>query len=72
MHRAMNVLQNQNPQENPYYYDHPLFGQIFLAGLLALTGYPDSLNPSATAQSIEALYLVPKILMGYLLYLTRS
>ncbi|OLC85659.1 MAG: hypothetical protein AUJ08_02485 [Thaumarchaeota archaeon 13_1_40CM_3_50_5] len=66
MHRAMNVLQNQNPQENPYYYDHPLFGQIFLAGLLALTGYPDSLNPSATAQSIEALYLVPKILMGLL------
>ncbi|HEX2614825.1 MAG TPA: hypothetical protein VHL10_04980, partial [Nitrososphaera sp.] len=30
MRRAMTVLEHQNPQENPYYYDHPLFGQIFL------------------------------------------
>ncbi len=66
MRRAMNVLEHQILQENPYYYDHPLFGQIFLAGLLALTGYPDSLNPSGSAQSIESLYLVPKIWMGLL------
>jgi hypothetical protein len=66
MRRAMVVLEGQNPQENPYYYDHPLFGQIFLAGLLAITGYPDSLHPSASAQSIEELYLVPKIWMGLL------
>jgi 4-amino-4-deoxy-L-arabinose transferase-like glycosyltransferase len=66
MRRAMAVLEGQNPQEGPYYYDHPLFGQIFLAGLLAVTGYPDSLHPSASAQSIEDLYLVPKIWMGLL------
>jgi hypothetical protein len=66
MRRAMNVLEHQLPQENPYYYDHPLFGQIFLAGLLALIGYPYSLNPSTSAQSIEELYLVPKIWMGLL------
>jgi hypothetical protein len=62
----MNVLEHQMPQESPYYYDHPRFGQIFLAGLLAVTGYPDSLHPSASAQSIEELYLVPKIWMGLL------
>ncbi len=66
MRRAMNVLEHQMLQENLYYYDHPLFGQIFLAGLLALTNYPDSLNPSISAQSIESLYLVPKIWMGVL------
>jgi len=66
MRRAMTVLEGQNPQENPYYYDHPLFGQIFLAGLLAVTGYPSSLHPNGSAQSIEELYLVPKIWMGLL------
>lgn len=66
MRRAMVVLENQNLQENLYYYDHPLFGQIFLAGLLGITGYPDSLTPSPTAESIEALYAVPKIWMGLL------
>lgn len=66
MRRAMNVLEHQMPQENPYYYDHPLFGQIFLAGLLAVTGFPDSLHPSASVQSIEELYLIPKIWMGLL------
>ncbi|WP_158385265.1 ArnT family glycosyltransferase [Candidatus Nitrososphaera evergladensis] len=66
MRRAMNVLVYQMPQENPYYYDHPLFGQMFLAGLLAVTGFPDSLHPSASVQSVEELYLVPKIWMGLL------
>ena len=66
MDRAMNVLQDQNVQLNPYYHDHPFFGQVLLAGMLAATGFPDSLNPSAMAESIESLYLVPKIWMGIL------
>ncbi|MGI0025249.1 MAG: glycosyltransferase family 39 protein, partial [Nitrososphaera sp.] len=66
MLRAMNVLYYHDVQENPYYYDHPPFGQIFLAGLLAITGYPNSLNPSSSVESIQTLYLVPKIWMGIL------
>src|ERR687887_168229 len=35
MRRAMHVMQGLGPQE-AYYYDHPFFGQIFLAGMLTL------------------------------------
>ncbi|MGH9878988.1 MAG: phospholipid carrier-dependent glycosyltransferase, partial [Nitrososphaerales archaeon] len=66
MRRAMNVLYYHSVQENLYYYDHPPFGQIFLAGLLAITGYPNSLSPSSSVESIQTLYLVPKIWMGIL------
>jgi hypothetical protein len=52
-------------------YDHPYFGQLFLAGLLRIVGYPSSLHPSAAApddliRSIEMLHLVPRVLMGLL------
>jgi len=61
----MKVMENGNPQE-AFFHDHPFFGQLFLAGALAVVGYPDSLNPTADAQSMESLYLVPRILMGLL------
>ena len=70
MRRAMQVLQGLGPQESrityDYLYDHPYFGQIFLAGALSLINYPDSLNPSSDIHSIEMLYLVPRVLMGIL------
>ena len=70
MRRAMQVLQGLGPQESrityDYLYDHPYFGQLFLAGALSLINYPDSLNPSSSIQSIEMLYLVPRVLMGIL------
>jgi hypothetical protein len=70
MRRAMQVLQGLGPQESrityDYLYDHPYFGQLFLAGALSLINYPDSLNPSSSIQSIETLYLVPRVLMGIL------
>jgi hypothetical protein len=65
MRRAMQVLEGSGPQEGSF-YDHPYFGQLFLAGALALTGYPASTSPSADAQSIGDLYAVPRILMGIL------
>ena len=65
MRRAMNVLEGSGPQETSF-YDHPYFGQLLLAGFLGATGYPGSLDPSATPQSIEALYAVPRVLMGVL------
>lgn len=67
MRRAMNMLETHSPQEDPYFYDHPYFGQIFLSGIFWMTGYPSSLHPSANSiQSIKTLYLFPRILMGVL------
>ena len=70
MRRAMQVLQGLGPQETrstyDFPYDHPYFGQIFLAGALSLINYPDSLSPSSDTHSIEMLYLVPRVLMGIL------
>jgi hypothetical protein len=66
--RAMHVLVAKTPQEGEF-YDHPYFGQLFLAGILTLTGYPDSLHPSAEGdvlKSVEQLWLVPKLAIGIL------
>jgi Dolichyl-phosphate-mannose-protein mannosyltransferase len=66
--RAMHVLEGQGPQAEPY-YDHPYFGQLFLAGIFKLIGYPDSLlHPVADGDvhSIEMLWLVPRVIMGLL------
>ena len=65
MRRAMHVMEGLGPQE-AYYYDHPFFGQIFLGSMLAIIGYPESLNPSPDLASIESLYEVPRALMGIL------
>lgn len=65
MRRAMHLLDGGGPQE-AFFYDHPYFGQIFLAGFLGVTGYPGSIDPSPTPQSVEAMYAVPRVLMGIL------
>jgi hypothetical protein len=71
MRRAMLVLEGMGPQESaatgyPRTYDHPYFGQLFLAGALGLVGYPASFNPGSDVSSIQELHLVPRILMGLL------
>jgi dolichyl-phosphate-mannose--protein O-mannosyl transferase len=83
MHRAMQVLEDFNYHYKqssiyPYPYDHPFFGQYFLAGMLAVLGYPESLHLSSSStttaaiargdmtHSIEMLYLVPRVLIGLL------
>jgi hypothetical protein len=71
MRRAMLVLEGMGPQESaatgyPRTYDHPYFGQLFLAGALGLVGYPEVLNPDSDLSSIQELHLVPRILMGLL------
>jgi Ca2+/Na+ antiporter len=70
MRRAMEVQQGLGPQETKaiffYPYDHPYFGQIFLASVLSLINYPSSIHPSVNSDSIEMLYLVPRVLMGIL------
>jgi dolichyl-phosphate-mannose--protein O-mannosyl transferase len=69
MGRAMHVLEGKGPQEESYFYDHPYFGQLFLAGVFTLIDYPSSLNPTPNSNevhSIEMLYIVPRVLMGLL------
>jgi hypothetical protein len=74
MRRTMAVLSGAGPQDtrrdfvSDYNntYDHPYFGQILLAGLLASIGYPNSLHPVADSLSIERLFLIPRILIGLL------
>jgi Dolichyl-phosphate-mannose-protein mannosyltransferase len=75
LRKAMYVLDENGLQEGPedvlsHYgriYTHPYFSQIFLAGIFAMIGYPDSLNPTpGDAHSIEMLWFVPRVLMGLL------
>jgi len=70
MRRALHVLAGQGPQEitgSFSLYDHPYFGQLFLAGALSLIGYPNSLNPViGNVHSIETLFMAPRVLMGLL------
>ena len=81
MHRTMLVLEGlghhqQQSSIYPHPYDHPYFGQYFLAGMLAMLGYPESLHLSSSStaaiargdmtHSIEMLYLVPRVLIGLL------
>ncbi|MGI0102957.1 MAG: ArnT family glycosyltransferase [Nitrosotalea sp.] len=65
MRRAMHVLAGLGPQES-FFYDHPFFGQIFLASALGLIGFPGSLHVSASPNSISTLYLAPRVIMGIL------
>ncbi len=71
LRRAMLILNGLGPQESalngyPRTYDHPYFGQLFLAGALSVTGFPYLMNPNTDVISIETLHLVPRILMGIL------
>jgi hypothetical protein len=68
--RAVLLLNGQGPKDPDYPYDHPYFGQVFLAGVLKLIGYTDSLDPRTVGSyanvehPIELLYLFPRVLMG--------
>jgi hypothetical protein len=71
MRRAMQVIEGLGPQESSstyfFAYDHPYFGQLFLASVLKVVGYPDLLQPKiGDVHSIEMLYFVPRVLMGIL------
>jgi 4-amino-4-deoxy-L-arabinose transferase-like glycosyltransferase len=71
--RAINTILGGPPEEvkvlgpNPS-YDNPFFGQIFLASMLSLADYPNSLNPDdkINANSVGALFLMPRMAMGIL------
>lgn len=60
--------QFDHTQDSTSSYDHPFFGQIFLASIFKVIGYPDFSNISNDSgiQSVEILYMAPRILMGLL------
>ena len=64
MRRAVNLLHTANPQEGNV-YDHPYFGQIAIASILAITNYSD-IKPSTDPESLQSLYMIPRIFMGLL------
>lgn len=73
--RAMHVLEGWGPQETKSEYDtpydHPYFGQLFLAGVFSIVGYPNLVPISDESveelkNSVEQLYIFPRILMGLL------
>ena len=57
MRRAMHMLEGLGPQEGSF-YDHPYFGQMFLAGVLWLAGYQHLPDTLASAQTVAALSLI--------------
>src|SRR5687768_1590216 len=65
MRRAMHVMAGLGPQEGTF-YDHPYFGQLFLAGIFSLIGYPSSLDLASNPESISSLFAVPRLIMGML------
>lgn len=64
MHHALNFLHSGNVQEGEF-YDHPYFGTIAISSVLAITNYPD-VKPSTDPNSLQSLYIVPRIFMGLL------
>jgi dolichyl-phosphate-mannose--protein O-mannosyl transferase len=62
----MQVLRGLGLEESGVYV-HPYFSQLFLASIFWIIGYPTSLHPIANnIDSIETLYMVPRVLMGIL------
>jgi 4-amino-4-deoxy-L-arabinose transferase-like glycosyltransferase len=73
--RAMHVLEGLGPQETKSEYDtpydHPYFGQLFLAGIFSTMGYPNLVPISDGSveelkDSVDQLYIFPRILTGLL------
>src|SRR5919202_3682755 len=78
LRRAMYMIEYLSPQDpssrfdhsqvSTSSYDHPYFGQLFLAGVFRLIGYPGLLDPKPgdAIHSVEMLYFIPRVLMGLL------
>jgi hypothetical protein len=65
--RGLHVSEGLGVHEPSSRYDHPYFGWLFLGNIFNIVGYPDSLSPKVgDTASIEAVWSVPRILMGLL------
>jgi Dolichyl-phosphate-mannose-protein mannosyltransferase len=76
MRRSMHVLEGHgtldplsqfdHSQESTSTYDHPFFGQLFMASVLATLNYPHAFVSDSAFDSIQNLYLGPRLIMGVL------
>jgi hypothetical protein len=64
--RALNFINTLNPKDPYIGYDHPYFGQIFLAAVFIIIGYQNLLSSSHVYLNYEMLLLIPRVLMGIL------
>lgn len=55
-----------HPQSSSSSYDHPFFGQIFLAGIFKIIDYPQNLIALNNFANIEKLFDTPRLVMGVL------
>src|SRR5687767_10759745 len=55
-----------HPQSSTSSYDHPFFGQIFLAGIFKIINYPQNLIADISSANIEKLFDTPRLIMGVL------
>jgi len=53
-----------HPQDTTSAYDHPFFGQIFLAAVFKFINFPESIKTVADASSTESLFAMPRLIMG--------
>jgi hypothetical protein len=61
------TIYDQPYNDEVYLFDHPYFGQLFLAGALGVIGYPFGLgNAPEDKDSIETLYTIPRVFIGLL------
>ncbi len=63
--RAVNFLNTLELTDNSIGYNHPYFGQIFLAAFLGITDYQDFFT-SPGHLNYEMIFLIPRIFMGIL------
>jgi hypothetical protein len=63
--RAINLMDTLNPKDPYIGYDHPYFGQIFLAAVFIITAYQNLFSPTGHL-NYELTLLIPRIVMGAL------
>ncbi|HZO11479.1 MAG TPA: glycosyltransferase family 39 protein [Nitrososphaeraceae archaeon] len=66
---AVRLSEGSGPQDPEIGYLWPYFGEIFLAGIFSIIGYPTSMihyNQLDILLSVEILWLVPRVIMGIL------
>lgn len=53
-----------HPQDSTSSYDHPFFGPILLATIFKIINFPDIVRTDSDSISMEAVYSVPRLIMG--------
>jgi hypothetical protein len=53
-----------HPQDSTSSYDHPFFGQILLATIFKIIDFPNIVKTGSESISMEAVFAVPRLIMG--------